>query len=323
MLKHLSGLVIAASVAVSPLAYSQEAYPEKPITMVVGFPVGGSADQFARIVSNEMNSRLGVPVVVENRSGANALIGTSQVARAPADGYTILAALGNHTVNPALYKNINFDSVEDFRGIGTIALSPNVIVAHPDFPAADLNELIQVLKDNPGRYTYASSGSGGTPHLAGEIFKKEAGVELLHVPYRGAAAALTDVIGGTVDLSFATLASAVSQIESGRLKAYAVMHDTRVSQFPDLPSTAEHGLDTAVSTWYGLLVPRDTPNEIVRKLESELKEISETPAVKQQLVNVLASTGFYEDGEHLDARLKNEVDFWIEFVSQTEITLEQ
>jgi tripartite-type tricarboxylate transporter receptor subunit TctC len=306
--------VLAATAALANLAPAGPAradYPDRPVTVVVGFPAGGSADPFARLFSQELSRKWGQPVVVENKAGANALIGTSYVAKAAPDGYTLLVALGNHTMNPAMYKNLQFDTAKDFAPIALLALAPNVLVVRNNFPAQDFKEFLQVLKASPGKYTYASSGNGGTPHLAGVLFSQKTGTSILHVPYKGAAPAIADLMAGTVDMSFATLSSALPQIKAGKIRALAITHDKRVPQLPDVPSLDELGIKGAdIATWYGFLAPTGTPRPVVEKIHADLAEIAARPAIREQVTTMLGSVVIQEGPAQFQRRIDTELTEW-------------
>jgi tripartite-type tricarboxylate transporter receptor subunit TctC len=306
--------VLYAAAAIAGLAAATPSwaeFPDRPVSVVVGFPAGGSADPFARLFGQELSKKWGQPVVVENKAGANALIATTYVAKAPADGYTLLVALGNHTMNPAMYKNVQFDTSKDFAPIALLALAPNVLVVRDSFPAKDFKEFLAVLKQNPGKYTYASSGNGGTPHLAGVLFGQKTGTSILHVPYKGAAPAIADLMGGTVDMSFATLSSALPQIKAGKIRALAITYDKRVPQLPDVPSLDELGVKGVdIATWYGFLAPAGTPRKIVDKIHADLAEIAARPDVQQQLTTMLGSVVISEGPAQFQRRIDSEIAEW-------------
>lgn len=323
LLKYLAGTALACLSITGPNVMAQSTYPAQPVRIVVPWPPGGSADPFARLMASELDKKWGKPVVVENKPGANAMIGTAQVARAQPDGYTLLAALGNHTMNPAMYRSMQFDTGTAFQPIALMALAPNILVVRNNFPAKDFETFIAELKKNPGKYSYASSGKGGTPHVAGALFEKQAGVKLLHVPYKGAGPAMTDLLSGTVDMSFATLSSALPHIHAGKIRALAITHDARVPQLPDLPTLDELGVaDVHVSTWYGFMGPAGMPKDVVRKIESDLKEISEQKAVQDNLRDSLGSVKIFEDSEKFDKRIQDELVHWKDVVKQTGITMD-
>ncbi|OZI60763.1 hypothetical protein CAL28_15385 [Bordetella genomosp. 11] len=320
-LKHLFAAVAAvAGVALAHPAWAD--YPDRPVSVIVGFPAGGSADPFARLFGQELSKKWGQPVVIENKAGANALIGTGYVAKAAPDGYTLLVALGNHTMNPAMYKGMQFDTSKDFAPIALLALAPNVLVVRNNFPAKDFKEFLEVLKRNPGKFTYASSGNGGTPHLAGVLFSQKTDTSILHVPYKGAAPAIADLMGGTVDMSFATLSSALPQIKAGKIRALAITYDKRVPQLPDVPSLDELGVKGVnIATWYGFLAPAGTPPKVIEKIHADLAEIAARPAVREQLTTMLGSVVISEGPAQFQQRIDRELGEWDAVIKKAGLAL--
>jgi tripartite-type tricarboxylate transporter receptor subunit TctC len=317
--------VLAALAAIAGLAAagpSRADFPDRPVSVVVGFPAGGSADPFARLFGQELSKKWGQPVVVENKAGANALIATNYVAKAAPDGYTLLVALGNHTMNPAMYKDLQFNTSKDFAPVALLALAPNVLVVRDNFPAKDFKQFLDVLKQSPGKYTYASSGNGGTPHLAGVLFSQKTGTSILHVPYKGAAPAIADLMGGTVDMSFATLSSALPQIKAGKIRALAVTYDKRIPQLPDVPSLDELGVKGVnIATWYGFLAPAGTPPKVVEKIHADLAEIAARPAVQEQLTTMLGSVIISEGPEQFQRRIDSELAEWGQVIKTAGVVL--
>lgn len=265
-------------------AQTTAAFPTQPLKLIVGFPAGGPTDVSARLIADSLSRSLGQPVVVDNRPGANATIAAEAVARAKPDGHTILMAATNHTINAVLYKNLKFDSEKSFAPITEVAVAPTVLVVNPSFPAKTLPEFIALLKARPGKYSYASAGSGGTPHLSAEMFKQMTGTAIVHIPYRGAAPATTDLISGQVDIYFATLGSVLPQINAGQLRAIAVAAPTRSKLLAQVPTFAESGLkDFRLDSWYGLLAPAGTPKDIIDRLYVETIKAVNSPAYKERL----------------------------------------
>ncbi|WP_353235601.1 tripartite tricarboxylate transporter substrate binding protein [Diaphorobacter ruginosibacter] len=298
------------------------AYPTKAVTVVVPWPAGGSADPFGRLFAQELSKKWGQPVVVDNKAGANAVIGTGFVAKAQPDGYTLLTALGNHSMNPAFYKDLPFDTAKAFTPIALLAIAPNVLVLRKDFPANNMAEFLDAVRKNPGKFTYASSGNGGTPHLAGELFALKTGTSLLHVPYKGASPAMTDLIGGTVDMSFATLSSALPYIRSGKVKAIALTYDERVPQLPDVPSMAELGVKgVKVATWYGFMAPAGTPRNIVDKIHDDLVEIAMRPEIKEKVTGMLGTMVISEDSRQFQSRVESEIAEWMSVVQAANVKI--
>lgn len=271
-------------------ASAQAAFPTRPVTIVVPFAAGGSTDIVARLVGQKMAELLGQNVVIENRAGAGGNVGSTAVARAAPDGYTLLlGTISTHALNPAILKTVTFDAVKDFTPISLLAIVPNVMVVNPNFPAKTVREVIAVLKANPEKYAYASSGVGTPLHLSGELFKTMAGVQMAHVPYRGAGPALNDVVAGTVPIMFDNLPSSAGFIRSGQLRAIAVTTKERVSSFPDIPTIAESGLTGYETyTWNALFGPGKMPDAIVAKLNEAANAALKDETVKKRLNDVSA-----------------------------------
>jgi tripartite-type tricarboxylate transporter receptor subunit TctC len=284
-----------------------QTFPDRPITMVIPFAAGGSTDLVGRLVAEKMSETLGQQVIVENRGGAGGNLGAASVAKAAPDGYTILlATVATHALNPAVYTNMPYDPVKDFAPISLLVTVPNVLVVHPSVPANTPQELIALLKANPGKYSYASSGNGTPLHLSGELFKHMAGVDVVHVPYKGAGPALVDVLGGQVPLMFDNLPSSTQHIKSGKLKAIAVTSPTRAPAFPDVPAMTEALPGYETYTWNALFAPAGTPPEAIAKLNTEANKAVNDPAVKAKLAEfsatVVGSTP-EELAKHVDAEI--------------------
>jgi len=260
-------------------------YPTRPVTIVVAFPPGGPSDVLARIVGRKMEQLLGQPFVIENRPGAGGNIAAEQVAHAAPDGYTLLN--GNNSIlatNAALYKKINFDPEKDFVPLSLIGTQGSILVVNPNVPAKSLGELIALAKANPGKLNFASSGYGAAAHLAGELFKTQAKIDIVHVAYKGAAPALQELIGGHTQMMFATAASVVGHIKSGTVRPLAVTTLTRMSAMPDIPTMDELGLKGFdANTWHGLVAPAGTPKDIVDKLSGAIMAALKDPVVRKSL----------------------------------------
>lgn len=279
-------LCLAAVVAV-PVALAQD-YPSRPVRMVVGFPPGGGTDVVARILAPRMSELLGQPVVIENRPGATGTVAAGQVAKSPPDGYTIM--MGHVSVNaiaPALFSNLPYDVIRDFSPIAIAAAVPHLVVAHPSVKAGSLKELIAYLKANPGKISFPSAGNGSMPHLAGEIFKSLAGVQVVHVPYKGSGQSMQDLLGGQHLVAFDTMPASSPHVRSGKLRALAVSSTRRVESFPDVPTAEEAGLSGyVVTTWYGLFAPPGTPPAIVGRLHADTVKAMQTPDTKAKLEGI-------------------------------------
>ncbi|MBK7661132.1 MAG: tripartite tricarboxylate transporter substrate binding protein [Betaproteobacteria bacterium] len=286
MRKIFTSLVALAALAVPAAASAQApAYPSKAIKIIVPFAVGGIADTFARVIGQKLSDLWGQPVVVENRTGAGGNIGADLVAKSAPDGYTILLSnIGTHAVNVHLMKTMPFDPVKDFVPIAHVLDAEGLLVVHPDLKAKNVTDVIALAKAQPGKLTYASGGTGTTSHLAGEMFKSAAKVDIVHVPYKGNSPAITDLVGGQTTMAFATMPTVMPMVKAGRLRALAVIGTTRAAALPDVPTVAESGLPGfAVSNWIGLFAPAGTPPEIVRRLNAEVLKIMQSPEVVKRL----------------------------------------
>ena len=265
---------------------SAQAYPTRPIRLVVPFPAGGTTDILAREAAQKLTEVLGQAVVVDNRPGAAGNIGSDLVAKSAPDGYTLLmGTVGTHAINPSLYSKMPYDHVKDFAPVVLVAGVPNVLVVNPALPVNSVAELIKLAKDKPGQINFASSGSGTSIHLSGELFKTMAGVDMTHVPYKGSSPALTDLIGGQVQIMFDNLPSALPQIKGGRLRAIAVTSLKRAPVLPDIPTINESGLPGfEASSWFGVLAPAGTPAPIVARINTEVNKWLQSADAREKLL---------------------------------------
>ena len=278
--------VVSATLGgLAPAAVAQGAYPNKPIRVVVPFPAGGTTDILARAAGQRMTEAWGQPVIVDNRPGAGGNIGSELVAKSGNDGYTLLmGTVGTHAINASLYSKMPYDHVKDFVPIVLVAGVPNVLVVHPTVPANTVQELIAYGKANPGKLNFASSGSGTSIHLAGELFKVSTGVKMQHVPYKGSAPEMSDLLGGQVQLMFDNLPSALPHIKGGKLKALAVTSASRAPALPDVPTIAEAGVPGfEASSWFGLLAPAGTSRDVVTKVNAEVAKWLASADAKEKL----------------------------------------
>jgi tripartite-type tricarboxylate transporter receptor subunit TctC len=305
------GLAATAALALAAPAGAQPAYPLRPITLVVPFPAGGSTDLVARVVAEKMGADLGQQIVVDNRGGAGGNVGSAAAAKADPDGYTILmGTVATHALNPALYKKMPYDPVTDFAPISLLVVVPNVLVVNPDFPAKDVAELIALLKAEPGKYSYASSGNGTPLHLSGELFKSMAGVDMVHVPYKGAGPALIDVMGGHVPIMFDNLPSSTEHIKVGKLRGLAVTTAERAPSMPDLPTIAESGLPGYETyTWNALFAPAGTPPAVIARLNEAAVKALADPEVQAKLQG-FGATIVGSTPEALAAHVQAELAKW-------------
>jgi tripartite-type tricarboxylate transporter receptor subunit TctC len=264
---------------------SAQPYPSKPVRIIVPFPAGGTADILARILGEKMAESLGQPVVIENRAGAAGGIGAAMAATSPPDGYTLfMGTTGTQTMNPAINTKLGYDPLKDFAAVSNFAASPFVLVTQPSFPARTLPALIELARREPRKLKYATFGIGSSAHMTGEMFKSRAGVDIVHVPYKGAPQAITDVIAGHVDMTFSLLPSVLPHIKAGKVHAIAVAAPQRDPSLPDVPTFAESGMPDFVSdSWYGILAPAGTPAPIVARLNAEVNRVLALPEVRQRL----------------------------------------
>jgi tripartite-type tricarboxylate transporter receptor subunit TctC len=281
----LLSLAIAALAALPGLATAQSTYPSKPIRLVVPFTPGGVTDTSGRLIAEQLSKRLGQQVIVDNKPGASGNIGTQQVAAAEPDGYTLLLGFdGTLTINPHVFDKVPFVATRDFAPIGKIGDAVLILVAHPGVAAKTLPEVIALSKTQTGGLSYGTSGTGGTPHIAGELLKQRTGANLVHVPYKGGGQALTDVLGGNIPLVYTAVAGAQAHVKSGKLHAVAVSSAQRSKSLPDVPTFIEAGIsDFEINSWVGILAPAKTPKDILARLNSELNAVLAEPANREKL----------------------------------------
>jgi tripartite-type tricarboxylate transporter receptor subunit TctC len=291
------------------------------VKIVVGFAPGGATDIVARAVAEKLSKAFGQTFVVENRAGGGSNIGAEIVARADADGYTLLLGTIANATNMSIYKGLKYDTLRDFEPISQLMSAPSVLVASPSFPVSTVKELVAMAKAKPGTITYATSGAGGSPHLAGAMLELRGGVQMIHVPYKGAAPALTDVISGTVNIGFKTALSALPSMQSGKLKPLAVAANNRLSLLPDVPTMTEAGFpDFEVSSWNGLLAPARTPKPIIDKLHQELVRIVAMPDIRERFAAQAADPVGSSPAE-FRAYIEREVKRWGEVTRAANISL--
>ena len=304
-------------------AIAADAYPAKALRLIVPFPPGGPADALARIVGDKLSASLGKAVVVDNRPGAGGNIGMELGAKAVPDGHTlVLAPAGNLTVNPFLYRNVPYDVGRDFAPVTVIAAVPNVLVVHPSVPAKNVTDLIRYAKAHPGTLNYSSPGNGSGAHLAGELFKSTAGIDIVHIPFNGIAPAVSAVVGGQVQMMFAGAPSALPQVKAGRVVALGVASPKRIATAPELPTLAESGLPGFdVTSWYSIVVPAGTPNDIVARLRSEIAAALTQPDVQEKLAG-LGAEPIGNTPAEFAAMIKVETAKWGKIVKDANIQVE-
>jgi tripartite-type tricarboxylate transporter receptor subunit TctC len=309
MKKILSALVAALAFA-SPAATLAQAFPSKPIRLIVTYPPGGGADLMARLVAPKMGEALGQAVVVENKPGASGQIGAGEVARAAPDGYTIMLDASSFAVNPSLYSKLPYDPAKAFQPLAVLALYPNMLVVTPSFPPKDVKELVALAKAKPGTVAFASSGNGSAQHLAGELFKQRAGVDMTHIPYKGGGPAMNDVIGGQVPVFFANVASGLAHVKGGKLRAMAVTGAKRASSLPDLPTMAEAGIPGyEVYEWNAIFAPAGTPAPVDEKLAAAIARAMQSPEIRERVATLGGDLAGYGPKE-AEKFIREQTELW-------------
>ncbi len=303
-------------VAGSSVAFAQE-YPTKPVRLLIPAAPGGGADILGRLVGNKLSENLGQPVVMDYRPGAGGILATEMAAKAAPDGYTLLMAyIGTFGVNPSLYPKLTYDPVKDFAPVAFLSATPSMLVVHPSVPARSVRELIALAKAKPGTLNYASGGSATAPHLAGELFKTMAGVDMVHIPYKGSGPAVADLLGGQVSLMFNTMVQTIPHVQAGNLRALAVTGSKRSAVAPDLPTVAEAGLDGyEVVGWFGLVAPAATQKEIVARLNAETQKVLRSPDVKAKLDELGSEPTTIVTPEQFGAFIQAEIAKWAKVVA--------
>ena len=295
-------------------AASAQAYPVGPVRVIVPFPPGGGVDSMGRILAQRLGEALGKPLVVDNRGGANGMIGSEAVAKSPKDGYTLLVNGANLVTTPLLFSKVTYDPIKDFDPISLMALGPNVLVAHPSLPVGSVKELIALAKAKPGHVQFAGSGSGSTPHLAGELFNTMARVSMVHVPYRGSGPAMIGLLSGEASIMFLPAINAGPQLKTGRLRALAVTSRERLPALPELPTISESGLKGYESSqWYGVLAPAGTPGDVLALLNSHIAKFMQAPDMKQRMT----SEGLVAAGStraQFAAHIQTETEKWAKVI---------
>jgi tripartite-type tricarboxylate transporter receptor subunit TctC len=314
----LTGLLLLAGLAPA----SAQNYPHRPVRIVVGFPAGGPTDIIARLVAQGLSDSLGQQFYVENVGGAGGNTAAGQVARATPDGYTIMAISTGFMVNPSLYAKVPYDPIKDFAPVSLVAASPNVAVVNPQVPAKTLPELVELIRKNPGRYSYAGPGVGSTPHLGGEQFRLTYKLDLVHVPFSGAAPAVQSTVGGHTPIAFTALPSSMAAIQAGQVRAIGIAATERAPQLPDVPTFAEQGIkDQEADTLTGIVAPSGTPKEIVDLLAREIKKSVDRPEVSERLAN-LGFRPVANTPDEFSARIKLEIQKWSKVVHDANLRIE-
>jgi tripartite-type tricarboxylate transporter receptor subunit TctC len=297
------GLILTAT------AHAQT-FPTKPLRLIVPFAPGGGTDIIGRAIAPHLGQALGQQVIVDNRPGAGTIIGAELAARSPADGHTLFMGInGTMAINPSMYRKLPYDPVKDFAPVGMLGVGPNVLVVHPSLPVRSVKDLIAVAKAHPGKLSFASSGTGGAPHLAGELLKSSARIDMTHIPYKGAGPATVDLVAGHVQVMFAGLGAAIPHIRSGKLRGVAVASAKRSASIPELPTIADTLPGFEASTWFALFVPAGTPKEAIARLNAEVNKVMARRDVQQQLLSQGYETST-STPEQLAAQLKQDIPRW-------------
>ena len=320
-MKRIALFVLSLVTALAAMA--QDPYPARNVVIVVPYPAGGVADLLPRLVAEKLTQKWGKTVLVENRAGASGNIGMAYVAQQPADGYTFaLAPAGNLTVNPTLFKDLPFDTAKDFTPVTLLANVPNVLVVHPSVPVKTFQELVAYVKANPHKLNFASPGAGSGAHLAGELLKLDAGLDIVHVPYKGLAPAVTDLLGGQVQMMFAGVSTVLQAVKAGKLRALAVAGPHRLDALPGVPTVAESGYPGFdVTSWYGIVAKSGTPPAIVRKVQADMAEALKQPDVAKKLADLgLEPVG--DTPQQFGAVIAAESRKWGEIVKKANIKVE-
>ena len=302
-------------------AYAQS-YPNGPVKIVVPFPPGGTTDILARVLSNELTKKWGQTVIVENKPGASGTIFSEQLAHMPPDGYTLMVTATHHVINPSLYKNLKYNTRTDFTPISLVAGVPNVLVVNPAFPAKNIQELIAYAKANPGKVMYGSSGTGGANHLSGELFKSMAKIDMVHVPYKGAAPALNDLLGNQISVMFDSIPGVLSHIKAGKLRALGVTSLARSTALPNVPTISESGLKGFEAlAWFGMYAPPQMATELLNRIAGDVVAVLQSPQVKNQFAEQGADAGNMTQAEYAKY-VDSEITKWAKVISDANIKAE-
>ncbi len=327
ILKNYKARLTAAALgilcaAAAPLAAHAQDFPTHPVKIVVPFPAGGTTDILARQLAQELGERWGKPVIVDNKAGASGTIFSEQLARMPPDGHTLMLTATHHVINPGLYKNLKYDTRTDFTPLAQVAAVPNVLVVHPSFPPKTVQQLVAYAKANPGKVNFGSSGTGGANHLSGELFKLMAGVEMVHVPYKGAATALTDLLGGQIPMMFDSVPGVLQHIQSGKLLALGVTSLKRSPALPNVPTIDEAGLKGFEATaWFGLYAPGRMDPKLREKLAGDVRQVLQSANIRSQFAALGAEPGSMTQAQFtsfVDAELTK----WVKVISDANVKID-
>jgi tripartite-type tricarboxylate transporter receptor subunit TctC len=316
----LTMLAVAVTAPVSVTA-QDAAYPTRPVKILVAFPVGGLLDTVSRVVGEKLSSLLGQQIIIESRPGAGGTLATAAVARAEPDGYTLMMINDNHAVNPSVFKNIPYDSVKDFAPVGFVGSAPMVLTANAQLPVRTVKDLVDLARQKPGTISYGSVGPGSASHLAGELFVAKAGISMLHVPFRGGAPALTDLVAGHLNTMFLTAVVGMQQMKAGTLTPLAIAAPTRFEMLPEVPTMAEAGYPLEAAYWFGLAAPAGTPPAILAKLEKALADVLAMPDVRKRLTEmgaVVTPLGSKQFADYIQAEMRK----WSDVITENKITFQ-
>jgi tripartite-type tricarboxylate transporter receptor subunit TctC len=327
ILRHFKARLAAAAFGLlaavaAPVAAQAQEFPSQPVKIVVPFPAGGTTDILARQLAKELQDRWGKAVLVENRAGASGTIFSEQLARMPADGHTLMLTATHHVINPGLYKNLKYDTRTDFTPLAQVAAVPNVLVVHPSFPPKNVRELIAHAKANPGKVNFGSSGAGGANHLSGELFKDMAGVDMVHVPYKGAAPALNDLLGGQILMMFDSVPGVLQHIQSGKLRALGVTSLKRSPALPDVPTIDEAGLKGFEATaWFGLYAPGRMQPQLRDRIARDVLQVLQSPNIRTQFAALGADPGSMTQAQFA-AFVDAELTKWGKVITDAKVKIE-
>lgn len=321
-INRLAALALTLLAAMAEPAVADDRYPSKAVTVVVPQVAGGANDAIARIVAQKLSESTGQPFIVDNRPGAGGNIGTAFAAKSRADGYTLLLTVDSaFVINPALYKNTGFDPINDFVPITTVATAGYVLVANNNFPPNNVDEMIAAAKAQPGKIAIGSAGNGTLNHLFGEMLGKAAGIQMMHVPYKGASAAVTDLVGGQVQVSVQSLPSSLPFIKANKLKVLSVVNEKRVSLLPDVPTIGESIKGLGATPWYGLLAPAGTPKDVVSQLQAQLAKVLNSPELREKL-GTLGCEPHVSTPDQFAARIRSDLPRWASVVKDAGVTVD-
>jgi tripartite-type tricarboxylate transporter receptor subunit TctC len=315
-------LGVLALLVASPASSQEATYPNRPVKILVAFPVGGLLDTVSRVVGDKLSSLLGQQFIIESRPGAGGTLATGALARAEPDGYTLMMINDNHALNPSLFKSLPYDSVKDFAPIGFVGSAPMVLTANAQVGVRTVSDLVDRARQKPGTISYGSVGPGSASHLAGELFAAKGGVNLLHVPFRGGAPALTDLVAGHIDTMFLTAVVGMQQMKAGTLTPLAIAAPARFEMLPDVPTMTEAGFELEAAYWFGLAAPAGTPPAVLAKLERALAEVLAMPDLRKRLTEmgaVVTPLGAKDFGRYI----QSEMGKWSEVIAENKITVQQ